>query len=75
MAESRLEERIRDSKIRWYFTKEEVQNSPSRANGVEQTKELSYRQQAANMIEDMGQRLNVYVSCLSCVVCLVVLGM
>ena len=60
--QQRLEERIRDSSKRWYFTKEELLNSPSRINGIDPDKELSYRQQAANMIQDMGQRLSVYVA-------------
>lgn len=59
MAEHRFEERIVNPKARWYFTKQELQDSPSRMHGVDPDKELSYRQQAANMIQDMGQRLNV----------------
>ena len=63
MADQRLDERIRDTSRRWYFTKEELLNySPSRAHGIDPDKELSYRQQAANMIQDMGQRLSVYVT-------------
>lgn len=61
MAESRLDERITNPKTRWYFTKEELRNSPSRAHGVDPEKELSYRQQAANMIQDMAHRLNLLV--------------
>lgn len=45
---------------RWYFTREQLENSPSRRFGVDPDKELSYRQQAANLLQDMGQRLNVY---------------
>ncbi|XP_042894210.1 cyclin-T2-like isoform X2 [Penaeus japonicus] len=44
---------------RWYFTKEEINNSPSRRCGIDAEKELSYRQQGANLIQDMGQRLQV----------------
>ena len=62
MAHHRTDERIRNPEIRWYFTKEELLNSPSRAHGVDPDKELSYRQQAASMIQDMGKRLNVYVA-------------
>lgn len=62
MADQRLEERIRDPSKRWYFTKEELLTSPSRASSIDSDKELSYRQQAANMIQDMGQRLSVYVT-------------
>lgn len=46
---------------RWYFTKDELENSPSRRCGIDAEKELSYRQQAANLIQDMGQKLKVYV--------------
>ncbi|XP_001634968.3 cyclin-T1 isoform X2 [Nematostella vectensis] len=44
---------------RWYFTKEQLQNSPSRRMGMDAERELSYRQQAATLIQDMGQRLSV----------------
>ncbi|KAM8933365.1 cyclin-T2 [Pelodytes ibericus] len=44
---------------RWFFTREHLENSPSRRCGIDADKELSYRQQAANLIQDMGQRLNV----------------
>lgn len=59
MAESRLEERVTDPKIRWYFTKNELMNSPSRADGVDFDKELSYRQLTASMIQEMGHRLKL----------------
>jgi len=45
---------------RFYFTKEQLQNTPSRKSGVDPEKEQSYRQQAATLIQDMGQRLSVY---------------
>lgn len=47
---------------RWYFTKEQLENTPSRKFGFDAYKELQYRQQAANFIQDMGQRLQVYPS-------------
>ena len=47
---------------RWYFTKEELQRTPSVLSGIDAAKELSYRQQSANLIQDMGQRLVVYPS-------------
>ena len=47
---------------RWYFTKEELQRTPSVLSGIDAAKELSYRQQSANLIQDMGQRLLVYPS-------------
>uniref|UniRef100_A0A3B5MQC2 Cyclin T2b n=1 Tax=Xiphophorus couchianus TaxID=32473 RepID=A0A3B5MQC2_9TELE len=37
----------------------QLENTPSRRCGIEADKELSYRQQAANLIQDIGQRLNV----------------
>ncbi|KAL5510439.1 hypothetical protein EMCRGX_G005981 [Ephydatia muelleri] len=55
----------KDPKNRWLFTREELVNSPSRADGVDPDKELSYRQQAANMIHDMGQRLQVNQLCIN----------
>jgi cyclin T len=44
---------------RWYFSEEKILNSPSRRYGINPDKEESYRQQAANFIQDMGQRLQV----------------
>ena len=49
---------------RWFFSREQLENTPSRRCGVEADKELSYRQQAANLLQDMGQRLNVYPAAL-----------
>ena len=46
---------------RWYFDKKTLADSPSKKCGIEADDELSYRQQAANLIQDMGQRLRVYV--------------
>lgn len=54
-----MEEERKNNK-RWYFTREQLENSPSRRFGLDPDKELSYRQQAANLLQDMGQRLNVY---------------
>ncbi len=45
---------------KWYFTRQQLADTPSRRNGIDNEKELSYRQQAANLIQDMGQRLSVY---------------
>lgn len=50
----------RGASSRWFFTREQLENTPSRRCGMEADKELSYRQQAANLIQEMGQRLNVY---------------
>ena len=41
-----------------------MNRSPSRRAGLDPDKELSYRQQAANLLQDMGQRLNVYPAAL-----------
>ncbi|XP_076022893.1 cyclin-T1 isoform X2 [Genypterus blacodes] len=48
-----------NSNNKWYFTRQEIDNNPSRRAGLDPDKELSYRQQAANLLQDMGQRLNV----------------
>ncbi|XP_059058967.1 cyclin-T-like isoform X2 [Achroia grisella] len=49
---------------KWYFTKEQL-NSPSKKCGLDADKELAYRQQAANLIQDMGQRLQVSQLCIN----------
>ena len=47
---------------RWYFTKEQIINSPSYKTGqISTAKETSYRQHAALFIQEMGQKLNVWV--------------
>ncbi|XP_046747132.1 cyclin-T isoform X2 [Diprion similis] len=50
---------------KWYFTKEQLATTPSRRCGFDADKELSYRQQAANFIQDMGQRLAVSQLCIN----------
>lgn len=55
-----MEGERKNNNKRWYFTREQLENSPSRRFGLDPDKELSYRQQAANLLQDMGQRLNVY---------------
>ena len=55
-----MEGERKNNNKRWYFTREQLENSQSRRFGVDSDKELSYRQQAANLLQDMGQRLNVY---------------
>lgn len=50
----------RDSKEKWLFGKKQIENTPSRRDNIPAEKELNYRQQAANLIQDMGQRLPVY---------------
>ncbi|XP_019866809.2 cyclin-T-like isoform X2 [Aethina tumida] len=53
------------SSDKWYFTKDQLENTPSRKCGYDSFKELSYRQQAANFIQDMGQRLKVNQLCIN----------
>lgn len=53
----------RGPSTKWLFTREQLDNTPSRRCGIEADRELSYRQQAANLIQDIGQRLNVYPLC------------
>lgn len=55
-----MEGERKNNNKRWYFTREQLENSPSRRFGLDPDKELSNRQQAANLLQDMGQRLNVY---------------
>ena len=43
----------------WLYSQDELENTPSRRTGVDSDRELSYRQNAANLIQDMGQRLSV----------------
>ncbi|XP_076877809.1 cyclin-T2b [Brachyhypopomus gauderio] len=50
---------VHRSSTKWLFNREQIENTPSRRCGIEPDRELSYRQQAANLIQDMGQRLNV----------------
>lgn len=49
----------KDSQSRFYFTPEQLTISPSRKCGMDADQELQYRQRAANLIQDMGQRLHV----------------
>ncbi|XP_077993437.1 uncharacterized protein LOC144447343 [Glandiceps talaboti] len=55
----------KNNPARWYFTREQLLNGPSRKHGIDPEKELSYRQQSANLIQDMGQRLNVSQLCIN----------
>merc|ERR1711881_348904 len=50
---------------RWYFSEHQLTNTPSLRAGIPVEKELSYRQQAANFIQDMGQRLEVTQLCIN----------
>ena len=45
---------------RWFFSKEKLANTPSKKDGIDMRKELFYRQQAATLVQDMGQKLVVY---------------
>ncbi|KAL5009449.1 hypothetical protein ScPMuIL_011754 [Solemya velum] len=50
---------------RWVFTKSQLVNTPSRKCGIDSDKELSFRQQAASLIQEMGQRLQVPQLCIN----------
>ncbi|ODM91615.1 Cyclin-T1 [Orchesella cincta] len=50
---------------RWYFLKERLDTTPSRKSGIDADKELTYRQQSANFIQDIGQRLQVNQLCIN----------
>ncbi|XP_046981709.1 cyclin-T1-like [Schistocerca americana] len=50
---------------RWYFSREQLENTPSIKCGFDKDRELSYRQQAANFIQDMGQKLKVNQLCIN----------
>jgi len=45
------------SRTDWVFTKEEITNTPSRADGIERPNELQYRQYAASFINECGLKL------------------
>ncbi|CAO1306319.1 unnamed protein product [Diamesa tonsa] len=53
------------SDSKWYFTAEQLANSPTRKSGMNADQELSYRQRAANLIQEMGQRLQVSQLCIN----------
>jgi len=44
---------------RWYFTNQQIENAPSVAKGLEQSKELYYRRRCANFIQAIGRRLQL----------------
>lgn len=48
---------------KWYFSKEELKNSPSFKDGVSTEKELDHKQQAAYLINDLGKRLKLSEVC------------
>merc|ERR1719242_463782 len=53
-------------KSRWHFSEIQLKHTPSvRTGQINLEKELSYRQQAANFIQDMGQRLEVTQLCIN----------
>ena len=51
-----------DKDERWLFSKEAILNAPStqEPDAMDHKKELHYRQLAANFIQEMGQKLQVY---------------
>lgn len=50
---------------RWIFSKELLKNTPSIRAGMTSEVELNQRQQAAQFIQDMGQRLSVNQLCIN----------
>lgn len=50
---------------RWIFTNSQLLDTPSRKCGIDNDKELAYRQQAANLIQEMGQSLIVTQLCIN----------
>lgn len=44
---------------RWIFSKSFLQNTPSRRSGIDYDRELDYRQQAAQLILSVGQKLKL----------------
>lgn len=49
----------------WYFSNEQLGNSPSRRCGIKCDDELHYRQMTAYLIQEMGQRLQVSQLCIN----------
>jgi len=49
-----------ERRARWMFMNDQLANSPSQSCGIDASTELSYRQQAACLISDMGQKLDLY---------------
>ena len=45
---------------KWIFSKEELKNTPSRKSNIDEAKEMNYRQQSANSMQELGRRLQVY---------------
>ncbi|KMZ00272.1 cyclin-T [Drosophila simulans] len=49
----------------WYFSNDQLANSPSRRCGIKGDDELQYRQMTAYLIQEMGQRLQVSQLCIN----------
>ncbi|XP_017101317.2 cyclin-T [Drosophila bipectinata] len=49
----------------WYFSNDQLANSPSRRCGIKSDDELQYRQMTAYLIQEMGQRLQVSQLCIN----------
>ena len=45
---------------RWILSQEQVKNTPSRQQGMDDITETHQRQHAANLVQEIGQRLQVY---------------
>lgn len=46
---------------KWFYTYEQVLNTPSRRHGIEPERELRYRQESASLIFDAGQHLELSI--------------
>lgn len=48
----------RPTKNRWFFSKEQILDTPSKRDGIERYDELRYRQNAANLIQVNSTNIN-----------------
>lgn len=50
---------------RWIFSQEDIENSPSRKDGLSAEQEIAKRQEAALFISDLGEELKVNQLCIN----------
>jgi len=48
-----------DRNGRWFYDKAEIEQTPSRRDGIDKFHELQYRQRAASLIQDCGKKLSL----------------
>lgn len=53
------------SENKWIFSQEDIENSPSRKDGLSAEQELAKRQEAALFISDLGEELKVNQLCIN----------